>query len=142
MRGCRAHSQQATLRAIEDDELRAIVDGYVDAWERADVDAVVGMLADQASLTMPPQSEWYRGRDAIAAFLATRPLTEGNRWRVVPTHANGQLAFGHYIERAEGFVAESVAVVTLRDTQIEDLTIFRTPALVERFALAARLEGY
>jgi RNA polymerase sigma-70 factor, ECF subfamily len=137
-----AQSQQATLRTLEDDELRAIVDGYMDAWERADVDAIVGMLADGASLTMPPQSEWYRGRDAIATFLATRPLTEGNRWRVVPTHANGQLAFGHYVERAEGFVAESVAVVTLRDTQIEDLTIFRTPELVERFGLPARLQGY
>jgi len=136
-----AQSQQAALRSLDDADLRAIVDGYVEAWERADVDAVVEMLAEDASLTMPPQAEWYRGRDAIASFLSTRPLAEGNRWRVVATHANGQLAFGHYVERADGFAAESVAVVSLRGTKIEDLTIFRTPELLERFGLPPGFAG-
>ena len=63
-------SQQATLRALGDDALRDVVDGYVDAWERGDVDAVVAMLAEDATIAMPPMPTWYRGRDAVAAFLS------------------------------------------------------------------------
>ena len=48
-------SQQATLlRALGDVALREIVDGYVEAWERGDVDAVVAMLAEDATMAMPP----------------------------------------------------------------------------------------
>jgi RNA polymerase sigma-70 factor (ECF subfamily) len=56
---------------------------------------------------------------------------------VLPTRANGQLAFGHYFWDADAraFVGESVGVITLRGAQIEDLTAFRTPALLERFGL-------
>ena len=132
-------SQQSTLRSLDDAELRAIVDGYMEAWERADVDALAAMLAEQAVFTMPPQPTWFRGREAIAAFMAARPLAEGMRWRVVPTRANGQLAFGHYYWDGDGFVGEGIAVLTLRDTQIEDLTVFRTPELLERFGLPARI---
>ena len=42
---------------------------FVDAWERADVDAVVAMLASDGAMTMPPLPTWYRGREAVAAFL-------------------------------------------------------------------------
>jgi RNA polymerase sigma-70 factor (ECF subfamily) len=134
-----ARSQQATLRALDDAELRAVVDGYMDAWERSDVGALAAMLAEDAAFTMPPQTLWYRGREAIAAFLAAIPLADTMRWRVVPTSANGQLAFGHYYWDGDGYVGEGIAVLGLRDTQIEDVTVFRTPALLERFGLPARL---
>jgi RNA polymerase sigma-70 factor (ECF subfamily) len=136
-----ARSQQATLRSIGDAELRAIVDGYMDAWERSDVDALAAMLAEEAAFTMPPQPMWFRGRDAIAAFLAAIPLADSMRWRVVPTSANGQLAFGHYYWDGDGYVGEGIAVLTLRGTEIEDVTVFRTPALLERFGLPARLQS-
>ena len=134
-------SQQANLRSLSDGDLRDIVDGYLDAWERADVDAVVAMLAEEATMTMPPQPTWFRGRDAIATFIAAHPLAEGMRWRVVPTRANGQLAFGHYFWDGDGFAGEGIAVLTLRGTEIEDLTVFRTPELLERFGLPARLDA-
>ena len=47
-------SQQATLRSLGDDRLREIVEGYVDAWQRRDVEAVVGMLTEDATFAMPP----------------------------------------------------------------------------------------
>ena len=134
-------SQQAALQTLDDAQLRAIVDGYMDAWERADVDALAAMLAEQATFTMPPQPSWFRGRDAIGAFLAALPLAEGMQWRVVPTRANGQLAFGHYYRDGDGFAGEGIAVLTLRGTEIEDITVFRNAELLERFGLPARLDA-
>jgi RNA polymerase sigma-70 factor, ECF subfamily len=134
-------SQQAALSALGDAELREIVDGYVQAWERADIDSVVSMLAEAVSLEMPPNPEWYSGREAVAAFLNAYPLAEGNRWRLVPTSANGQVAFGHYIWRPEAgaFVAREISVLALRGTQIADITIFRDPAAPARFGLPDRI---
>src|SRR5213083_145701 len=90
-------SQQATLRSLGDEGVRAVVHDFVEAWERSDVDAVVSMLARDAVVAMPPVPTWYRGREAVAAFLCERPLGGGRRWRAIPTRANGQLAFGHYL---------------------------------------------
>ena len=68
-RAAPGQSQQATLRSLGDERLGAIVGEYVGAWERGDVDAVAAMLAEDATITMPPLPTWYRGREAVAAFL-------------------------------------------------------------------------
>ena len=125
-----AQSQQAALGALGDAELRALVEGYVAAWERGDVDALAAMLTDDASFAMPPHATWYRGREAIAAFLALRPFGEGRRWPTVPTAANGQLAFAHHDHDG---APHSVSVVTLRGVRIEAITAFLMPDLVARF---------
>ena len=65
-------SQQATLRALGDERLREIVESYMDAMERGDVDAVVAMLAEDAAWSMPPLASWYRGHDALTEFLDAR----------------------------------------------------------------------
>jgi RNA polymerase sigma-70 factor (ECF subfamily) len=132
-------SQQATLRALGDDRLREIVDGFIDAWERADVDAVVAMLADDAVMTMPPMPTWFRGREAVAAFLRTRPFAGRRRWHAVPTRANGQLAIAQYLWDAEqqSFVAHGVNILTLEGTQIAEINAFLAPEMFERFGLPA-----
>src|SRR3954465_14507726 len=83
-------SQQETLRLLGDDRVKEIVDTYVDAWERADVDAVVGMLTEDAAFTMPPLRSWFGGREDIATFLQLSPLGGDWRWRPVYVQANGQ----------------------------------------------------
>ncbi len=64
-----ARSQQETLRALGDERSRELVARFVDAWNRADVAAIVAMLSEDASFSMPPLPTWFRGRDDIAAFL-------------------------------------------------------------------------
>jgi RNA polymerase sigma-70 factor (ECF subfamily) len=132
-----AQTQQATLRSLGDDGLREIVEGYVDAWERGDIEALAAKLAEDAVLAMPPWPEWYRGRDTIATFLTTRPLSGKLRWRVIPTRANGQPAFGHYEwdERSGSFVPHGIAVLSLDGDRIAELTIFRNPEGFARFGL-------
>jgi RNA polymerase sigma-70 factor (ECF subfamily) len=135
------HSQQATLRSLGDEALREIVDEFVSAWEQADVDAVVAMLADGAALTMPPVPTWFQGREAVAAFLARVPLA-GPRWRLVPTRASGQLAFGQYIWDAERsrFVADHLTVLTLDGARIAEITAFHSTEPFARFGLPATLD--
>jgi RNA polymerase sigma-70 factor (ECF subfamily) len=131
-------SQQATLRALGDSALREVVDGYVNAWERGDVDAVVAMLADGAAITMPPIPTWYRGRDAVAEFLAGWPLSDGPRWRVVRSTANGQPAFGFYMWDAASrtFLPHGVHVLTLDGAaRVAEITAFLNPEMFGRFGL-------
>ncbi len=54
----------------------------MDALERADVDAVLALLVEDAAWSMPPMSTWYQGRDRVAAFLAEHALAVD--WRHVP----------------------------------------------------------
>jgi RNA polymerase sigma-70 factor (ECF subfamily) len=135
-------SQQAVLGSLDDQGLRELVDGFVDAWERADIDAVVGMLASDAAMTMPPLPSWYRGRDAVAAFLKAEVLRSDKRWRIVPVRANGQLAFGNYRwdEERETFAPRSLSVLTLDGQLIADFTIFLDPELLPRFGLPDEIE--
>jgi RNA polymerase sigma-70 factor (ECF subfamily) len=135
-------SQQATLRTLGDEALRRIVDRFVAAWERADVDAVVAMLADGATLSMPPVPTWFQGREAIAAFLARVPLAGRPRWRLVPTSANGQPAFGAYRWDAErnAFAAREIIVITLDRDRIAEITAFLSSEPFERFGLPALLD--
>lgn len=132
-------SQQATLRALGDDRLRAIVADYTTALEQGDVDAIVAMLAEDATWSMPPFPEWYQGHEAIVDFLRRGPMRE--QWQHVPTHANGQLAVGCYIGDPETgrYKAAVIDVLTLRGTQIAEVTAFVDEELFERFGLPADL---
>jgi RNA polymerase sigma-70 factor (ECF subfamily) len=89
-------SQQATVRAIGDDGLRDVVDGYMNAMREGNVDKVVAMLAEDAAWSMPPLAAWFTGRDELVGFLQQGPLSGDWRWRHLPAQANGQAAIGSY----------------------------------------------
>jgi RNA polymerase sigma-70 factor (ECF subfamily) len=99
------------------------------------------MLAEGATFDMPPYPNWYAGREAVGAFLRAFPFAEANRWRVLPTRANGQLAFGLYVYREDvrAFVARELSVLTLLGTQIGGITVFREPEALARFGLPAQI---
>jgi RNA polymerase sigma-70 factor (ECF subfamily) len=127
-------SQQETLRALDDDEIRELVERYMDAWDRGDVDAVVSMLAEEATFSMPPNAQWFRGRASIRDFLPRGPLSIPRRF--VPTHANGQLAFGTYKLIDGAWVANAIHVITLdANAEIVDAVAFLDRSLFERFGL-------
>jgi RNA polymerase sigma-70 factor, ECF subfamily len=142
-------SQQQTLRSLGDRRVQALVEAYVDAWERGDVEMVVSMLAEDARVTMPPMPTWYAGRDAIRVFLSDWAFAK--RWardrarfeagerrvRLVPVRANGQLAFGAYNwdEQSGRLVPYAFQVLTLDRDGIREITGFVTPAVFERFGL-------
>ena len=102
--------------------------------------------------TMPSLPTWYRGRDAIAAFLARDALQD--RWRLLPAQANGQLAFGCYAWDAEhgSYTALLLDALTLDGPRATEVASFVTPHsrglardrfatdVLERFGLPARLD--
>ena len=127
-------SQQATLATLGDDEIKALVERYMDAWDRGDVDAVVEMLAEEATFSMPPNFEWFRGREPIREFLPTGPLSIPRIF--VPTRANGQLAFGTYKLIDGEWIANAIHVITLDgDANISDAVAFLDRSLFARFGL-------
>jgi RNA polymerase sigma-70 factor (ECF subfamily) len=127
-------SQQATLRALGDRRLREVVESYMDAMARGDVDAVVSMLAEDAAWSMPPLASWYRGHDALTAFLTRGPLSGDWRWRHLPTRASGQAAVGCYTWHAgeESYLPFALDVLTLRGEQIQEVTAFIIRSAEER----------
>ena len=133
-------SQQETARALGDDGLRDIVDRYVDAWQRGDVEAVVGMLTEDATFSMPPLRTWFSGRDGIATFLAGWPLSGQWRWRPVYVRANGQPALAFYSWDADegAYMPFALNVLTVGDSKISDVTAFiiRNPESPDREVIA------
>ena len=92
----RGPSQQLALRTLGEDVVRDVAARYVAAWEAGDVDAIVGLLAADVRYSMPPVPQWFRGRDAVRAFLVDRPLR--SRWRITVAAANAQLAVATWID--------------------------------------------
>ena len=89
-------SQQATLRALGDERLHELVEGYMDAMQRGDVEAVMSLLAEDAAWSMPPLAAWFSGHEALRGFMHYGPLSGDWRWRHVPARANGQPAVASY----------------------------------------------
>ena len=102
------------------------MDRYVDAWERNDVDAVVELLAEDATFAMPPLATWFGPRDEIEIWLAGSPMSGDWRWRAVSTQANGQPALGFYTWDAdeEAYMPFALNVLTFRGDKISDVVAF------------------
>jgi RNA polymerase sigma-70 factor, ECF subfamily len=133
-------SQQATLRSLGDRRVRELVQRFVDACEGGDIEAIVAMLAEDATFAMPPYGEWYLGREALAdSWLMPGEPPTGLRY--LPTHANGQAAVGAYALDPERnlFLPIALDVLTFRGSEIAGVTAFRTPAIFGRFGLPAEL---
>ena len=122
------HSQQATLRSLGDRRLREVVEGYMDAMQRGDVNRVVAMLAEDAAWSMPPLPAWFAGREAITGFLVHGPLSGDWRWRHLPARASGQAAIGAYswMEDEGTFRPFALDVLTLEGPRIKAITSFIT----------------
>jgi RNA polymerase sigma-70 factor (ECF subfamily) len=133
-------SQQETLRTLGDEQMRKLVEDYLEAWTRADVDALKALLAEDAVFSMPPWPTWWRGAETIAGFSRTAvnlcPDT-----RTLSVRANGQLAVAAYglDPDTERYTPTAIDVYTLRDGRIKEITAFVMPELFVHFGLPPEL---
>jgi RNA polymerase sigma-70 factor (ECF subfamily) len=118
-----------------------LMDRLVRAFEAADVDGIVALLTEDAWLRMPPLPLEYQGRELTGRFFATVAFRDGRRYRLVPTRANGQPAFGVYLrERLTGLSRVfGLLVITVEDDKVSAITRFDN-AVVSRFGLPRTLE--
>jgi RNA polymerase sigma-70 factor (ECF subfamily) len=94
---------------------------YVSAWEKADPDALVAVLREDAALTMPPIPVWFSGRADVFIFLERLLLNsvELFRVRLVPARANASPAFAVYqMNRSGIFEAAALHILTIENNQI------------------------
>jgi RNA polymerase sigma-70 factor (ECF subfamily) len=137
-----ARSQQRALRSLDDARARALVDGYADALERGDADALIALLTEDVTWSMPPRPSWYRGLAAVVDFAVALPLTSCGAWRHLPTGANGQPAVAAYLrgDADDRYLPWSINVLTVRDQRIAEITSFLGAEHFALLGLPAELE--
>jgi RNA polymerase sigma-70 factor (ECF subfamily) len=121
---------------------RELVGRFADAFESGDVDGIVALLTDDAWLTMPPVPLEYQGPAAIGKFLSTVPAGGAlDRFRLVPTRANGQPAFGFYLKDAQCPIARATGllVLTLEGDGVSAITAFHDTSVFPLFGLPRTL---
>ncbi|MCI0688000.1 MAG: RNA polymerase subunit sigma-70 [Sporichthyaceae bacterium] len=119
---------------------REVVDRFVDAWQRNDVQGLAALLREDAILRMPPERAEFAGRSAVAAFFATVPA--GGRLDRIPltvTRANGQPCLAAYLADGEGGRREpyGLMVLTVAGGEVSAITGFPDPTLFEAFGLTS-----
>ena len=136
-----ARTQQQTLRAIDDARVRELATGFATALERGDADALIALLTEDVTWSMPPLAHWYHGIAAVTDFAVRVPITRCPSWRHQLTSANGQPAVAFYLgpDAASPHGAFSIAVLTLRDSRIAEITSFLGADHFRSFSLPASL---
>jgi RNA polymerase sigma-70 factor (ECF subfamily) len=123
---------------VDDAVPPALLARYVDAWQLADVGALVALLRDDATLAMPPMPTWLAGADAIGASLAAMvlPPAAAGRYCLVPIVTSGRPGFAAYAVGSDGmYHPSSIHVVDVRDGAIAAIHAFLDVRLFPRFGL-------
>jgi RNA polymerase sigma-70 factor, ECF subfamily len=125
----------------------ALLRRYIDTWESRDLDAFTALLADDVLLSMPPQPEWFAGREAVRHFLAGVLTVNQRQYRLLPLAANAGPAVALYSrpiptnETCEAYEASAIIVLAIRAGRVSQMTRFTFPRLFPLFGLPARLPG-
>jgi RNA polymerase sigma-70 factor (ECF subfamily) len=117
-----------------------LVARFTDAVERADLEALIELLVTDVRLSMPPAMLEYRGIETARRIFATVTFGPGRAYRVLPTRANGQPAFGLYLADPHASVhrAYCLLVGTTAGDHITAITAFSTDVMT-RFGLPRTL---
>jgi len=144
----RAHAQMAerglTQDSVPDTDLtpeqQHLLEAYVDAFWRKDVEQIVSMLKADAIWEMPPFTGWYHGAQNIGALIAGQCPGGHHDMPMLRTTANGQPAFGLYMRTAEGhFEPFHLQVLDLDGDRVRHVGAFFDPSLFATFGLPASL---
>jgi RNA polymerase sigma-70 factor, ECF subfamily len=139
----RANDLRASPPDAADPATSALLARYVQAWERADVPALVALLHEEATLAMPPLSAWLRGAAAIGVSLENMVLTPdaAGRFRLLAIQANGRSAFAAYRHDPESgeLRAAGIHLLEVKAGRIASITAFLDSSLFSGFGLPQTL---
>ncbi|HEX2896294.1 MAG TPA: sigma-70 family RNA polymerase sigma factor [Marmoricola sp.] len=133
-------SVHASAPAANSPEETRLVERFVDAFTRSDVDGLVALLTDDAWISMPPMPFEYHGREAARRFFEVTHVAGARSLRFVHTRANGQPALATYLkdEAAAVWRSPGILVLTLCGDRLSDLTHF-PPEVLSSFGLPRTL---
>jgi RNA polymerase sigma-70 factor (ECF subfamily) len=121
---------------------RELVERFAEAFTAKDVGGIVALLTEDASLSMPPEPWVYEGLDAIDHFFRAFVFRHDHISRhLIPVRANGQPAFGYYMEdrRANVLRCYGILVLTLAGDGIAGITRFGDSGVLPHFGLPRTL---
>jgi RNA polymerase sigma-70 factor (TIGR02960 family) len=134
-------TQPVDLLEPTDPRARALLDGYIAAFERSDVRLLEQVLRVDATLEATPFRDWQSGRAMCLHVLDAYVLGTPGDWRMVATTANGQPAAVVYHRGADGVLhADGVVVLAPTATGVSRVVKFADPALVPAFGFPPVLE--
>jgi RNA polymerase sigma-70 factor, ECF subfamily len=114
---------------------------FASALEQGDAEALVALLTEDVTWSMPPLAAWYSGIKAVMDFAVEVPLTRCPSWRSIMTSANGRPAVAFYLgmSATDPHNAWSIAVLQLRGTRISAITSFLDVAHFTAFGLPTKI---
>lgn len=122
-------------------EQRAWVERYMEAFERADVEALKHLLAHDVVMEMPPLLNWFAGTDNYGRFMDWVFEANGTDWRLVPTVANGQPAFAAYNRVGREYRLHTLQVFTVSAGGISRNSVFQDDGIFASFGLLPVLDA-
>jgi RNA polymerase sigma-70 factor (ECF subfamily) len=134
-------AEAASSSRMHTEDNAALLRRYIETWESGDLESFAALLAEDAILSMPPQAEWFFGRESIYRFLQTvRPAYAG-QYRLLPTRANGVPAVAAYKQRdvESSYRAATIMLMCIADGYITEIVRFVAPALFPSFGLPVEL---
>jgi RNA polymerase sigma-70 factor (ECF subfamily) len=129
---------------ITDPRVQRLLRRYLHAWELADIDALVELVAEDVQFSMPPSSTWFHGRDAVAGFVETVIFAPSRPYGVpmLAGSCNGQIAVAAYQPDNGTLAVTGLQILQLDDTDDEPLITaiisYRDPTLAIRSGMPAR----
>jgi RNA polymerase sigma-70 factor, ECF subfamily len=100
---------------------RMLLERYMRAWESGDLEAIVALLHDEVTLSMPPIPRWVAGRHDVGRFFGThtRSAMQALQFRAIFVEANGAPGIGFYRVRGDGTARFfAVHLVEVKDGRI------------------------
>lgn len=126
--------EPAELLEPADQPARALLDGYIAAFESSDASLLEQVLRTDATLEATPFRDWQAGREKCIHVLAAYVLGAPGDWRMIATAANRQPAAVVYHRDADGVLrADGVVVLTPTAHGVERVIKFHDPALATTF---------
>jgi hypothetical protein len=126
--------QPEELLEPTDQRARALLDGYIAAFERSDASLLEQVLRADATLEATPFRDWQAGRVNCIHMLDAYVLDAAGDWRMIATTANGQPAAVVYYWDADGACrAHDIVVLAATATGVSHVIAFHDPALVVMF---------
>jgi len=127
------------LRAVEPGDGDAIAARYIAAWESGDIDALVALLHDDVTISMPPVPTWFRGAEAARVFFGPKMKVEPRR--MLRIAGADTLTFASYRSRDQGpYVGYAIQVLHVAGGRITEMHAFVDRALLPKFGVPAQID--